>query len=83
VKPKKKPGRQVDPATQELIQRFLDMAPGHSFFVEGLTRLDLEFLRKPASRAKVGIRIAETLNDEIYGVAGTRVWRIAGEYDEL
>lgn len=77
-------GRPKDERLQTLVNKFLALKPGkESFFVEGAKRLDLEFLRKPVTEAGAGITIMETTNDEIYGVAGTRVWREAGEYDEL
>ncbi len=81
--PARSPGRPKAEGTDALVQTFLSMKPGYSFFVEGLSRHDLEFLRKPVTKAGVGIQIVETLKDEIYGVAGTRVWRCAGDYDEL
>lgn len=78
------PGRPKDEVLQGYVRKFLAYRPGvDSFFVEGAKRRDLEFLRKPFSDAGAGVRIAEVAEDEIYGVAGTRVWREAGEYDEL
>lgn len=65
------------------MQRFINMPVDDSFFVEGAKRRDLEFLRKPVTALGAGIQIAEVEKDEIYGVAGTRVWRRTGIIDEL
>lgn len=82
--PVPKRGRQKDPEVEAVVKKFLSLKPGkQSFFVEGAKRADLEFLRKRALAAGAGIRIIEINQDEIFGVAGTRVWREAGEYDEL
>ena len=82
--PTAKRGRQTDPAVEAVVEKFLSLKPGRqSFFVEGAKRADLEFLRKRAVAVGAGIKIIETKQDEIFGVAGTRVWREAGEYDEL
>lgn len=82
--PVPKRGRQKDPAVEAVVKKFLKLKPGkQSFFVEGAKRADLEFLRKRVLAVGAGIRIIELQRDEIYGVAGTRVWREAGEYDEL
>ena len=64
------------------LDKFLALKPGQSFFVEGAKRRDIEFLRKPVKAAGAGIRIVEVEQDEIYGTAGARCWRVAGTYDE-
>lgn len=81
--PDRKRGRRADPRVQAYVDKFVRFRPGQSFFVEGVEPADLDFLRKPFARAGVGVVIRRVERDEIYGVAGVRVWRQAGEYDEL
>lgn len=69
--------------TRVLVEKLKRMMPGQSFFVPGVTRADMEFLRRPVVKAGVGIRIAQVEEDEIYFQPGVRVWREEGEYDEL
>lgn len=77
-------GRPVSPEVREYVERFKHFRAGRdSFFVEGAQSKDLEFLRKPMTRAGMGILIRRVECDEIYGVAGVRVWRLAGSYDEI
>lgn len=76
-------GRPKDEELKRLVQKFLDMPIGESFFVEGAKRRDLEFLRKPVNALGGNILIAQTERDEIYQVAGTRCWRIHGLIDEI
>lgn len=76
-------GRPRDEDVAGLIKRFLSMRPGQSLFVEGVTRADLEFLRAPIQRAGADIEIHTVKCDVKHGTAGCRVWRRAGEYDDL
>jgi hypothetical protein len=76
-------GRPVDVHTQVQVNQFLAMKIGQSFFVQDAKSRDLEYLRRPIKKAGAGIRIIEVKQDEIYGTAGVRCWREAGEYDEL
>jgi hypothetical protein len=77
-------GRPASAAMQRYLKQFLALKPElhQSFFVEGAKRIDLEFLRRPVKKAGAGIRIVEVQEDEIYGVAGVRCWRLSGPYDE-
>lgn len=83
VPPARQPGRPKDASRVAHVNKFLAMAVGDSFFVEGAKRRDLEFLRKPVTALGACIQIVETTKDEIYGVAGTRCWRLHGLIDEL
>lgn len=76
-------GRPMSPAIRAHVERFAAMRPGESFFVAGVQSADLEFLRKPFTKAGLGMLIRQVDRDEIYQTAGVRVWRMAGEYDEL
>lgn len=82
-------GRPKDESLQALVTQFLRLKPAtatrlaDSFFVPDAKRSDIEFLRKPVLKAGAGMQVVEVTKDEIYGVAGIRCWRIAGEYDEL
>lgn len=76
-------GRPKSEVLKAHVQNFLDMPLNWSFFVEGATRRDLEFLRKPVMALGANIEIRYTPKDEIYGVPGTRVWRRHGLIDEL
>lgn len=78
-----KRGRKADPRIQAYVDKFVRFRIGQSFFVPGATTADLEFLRKPFLRAGVGMVMRRVERDEIYAVPGVRVWRLAGEYDEL
>ena len=81
--PVKGRGRPMNPATKAHVERFAAMKPGSSFFVEGARSEDLEFLRKPFTRAGLGVLIRRVECDDVHKKAGVRVWRLAGEYDEL
>lgn len=76
-------GKQADPEMEEMIDRIAAMRLGHSFFIEGVQCSDVQCLRQPARRRGVGIAIKHVALDEIYQVAGVRVWRKEGAYDEL
>jgi hypothetical protein len=66
-----------------LVDRFVRMLPGQSFFIPDVTRKDVEFLRRPVLRIGCGIKILEVEQDEIYQAPGVRIWREEGPYDEL
>lgn len=78
--PREKTGKQQ---IKVLIDKFVRMKPGQSFFIPDVTRLDVEFLRRPVQRIGCGIKVAEVQQDEIYLMPGVRIWRLEGEYDEL
>lgn len=84
LKPREKTKkRSRSPRIQGYIEKFAAFKPGDSFFVAGVTRKDMEFLRAPFRDAGLGMLMRELERDEVYGVAGVRVWRQPGEYDEL
>jgi len=76
-------GRTADIQTKVLVDKIAAMVIGKSFFIPGVTREDVEFIRRPVVRMGCGIRIAQVEEDEIYCVPGVRIWREEGEYDEL
>lgn len=77
-------GRTVSSDVAAYVERFKHFRAGKdSFFVEGATAKDLEFLRRPVTRAGMGILIRQVECDKIHGVAGVRVWRLAGSYDDI
>lgn len=76
-------GRPCDEDVAGLVKQFLAMRPGQSLFIEGVARAELEFLRAPVHRAGADIEIRWVEQDVKHGMAGCRVWRRAGEYDEL
>lgn len=76
-------GRPMNPVVKRQVEQFAAMRIGESFFVEGLHAADVEYLRKPFIRAGLGMLVRRVERDEIYKKAGVRVWRLAGEYDEL
>lgn len=78
--PREKTGKQQ---VKVLVDRFVRMLPGQSFFIPDVTRLDVEFLRRPILRKGCGIKIMEVEQDEIYLAPGVRIWREEGTYDEL
>lgn len=53
-----------------------DMNIGDSFFVDKAKPADLGFLRRLAKRQGVTLSIRWVLLDQIYGKAGTRVYRV-------
>lgn len=75
--------RPRSPRIQGYIDAFAKFKPGDSFFVDGVTCKDLGFLRTPFRDAGLGVLMREVERDEVYGVAGVRVWRQTGEFDEL
>lgn len=77
------PGRPMDDSRKQIIQQFLRLEPGDSFFVQDAKRRDLEFLRKPVMALGANIEIVEVLTDEIYQLPGVRTWRRTGLIDEL
>jgi cytochrome c biogenesis protein ResB len=66
-----------------LVAKFIAYRPGDSFFIAGVQPADVEFMRRPALAAGVGITIRRVEMDEIYQQAGVRIWREAGAYDDL
>jgi hypothetical protein len=76
-------GRPSDAQVKILVDKFVRMLPGQSFFIPGATRLDVEFLRRPVTRAGCGVQIVQVAEDEIYLQEGVRIWRLEGEYDDL
>jgi hypothetical protein len=82
-RPNRSPGRPRSTRLQGYVNKIAAMRVGQSFFVESASRADLEFLRKPCVQYGVNLTIREVECDEIYQVAGTRVWREQGEFDEL
>lgn len=66
-----------------LVDKFVRMKPGQSFFIPDVSRADVEFLRRPVVRIGCGIKIIQVESDEIYFQPGVRIWREEGEYDEL
>ena len=78
-----KRGPQLNAETQAQLKQFAAMPVGRSFFVPGVRRVDLEYLRRPALAMGLGIRIMQIAVDDIYQQPGVRVWREEGEYDEL
>lgn len=76
-------GRPANDETQQMIDAIEKMRIGHSFFIEGVQRSDVEFLRRPARIRGVGIAIKNVARDEIYQVPGVRVWRQEGACDEI
>lgn len=82
-KPAVSRGRPRSSSVHGYVGKIAAMKVGHSFFVEGAKRSDIEFLRRPCASDGLKVTIRQVANDEIYGVAGVRVWREAGEFDEL
>ena len=76
-------GRTAQSQVKILIDKFVRMRPGESFFMADASREDVEFLRRPVIKMGVGIRIVEVERDEIYQARGVRIWRKEGSYDEL
>lgn len=83
VKPREKVRKKARSARiQAYIDQFARFKVGQSFFVPGVKRKNLEFLRQPFVDAGLACLMREVERDEIYGVAGVRVWRQHGQYDE-
>lgn len=75
-------GRRRSQFVDELITAFKGYAIGDSFFIAGASAREVEFLRRPMQSAGLGITIRQIAKDEIYGIAGVRVWREHGSYDD-
>jgi hypothetical protein len=73
----------ADQQIKVLIDKFVRMKPGQSFFIADVTRIDVEFLRRPVVKIGCGIKIIQVESDEIYFQPGVRIWREEGAYDEL
>jgi len=78
--PREKTG---DVQIKTLIAKFIAMRPGDSFFIPNVEPGDVAFLRRPVLRAGCNIKILRVEEDEIYLQPGVRIWREAGEYDQL
>lgn len=76
-------GRPMNEEHKQLVQQFLKLEPGDSFFFQDGSRRDLEFLRKPVKALGGDIEIVEVLCDEIYQLKGVRCWRRTGLIDIL
>lgn len=76
-------GRARNPKIEQYINTLCNAKPGQSFFFPGLKRTDVEFLRRPATTAGINLTIRELDRDDIHLVAGVRIWRESGEFDEL
>ncbi len=77
-----KPGRKPHPLLADQVEAFKKLKVGQSFFIPDRTAADVEYLRRPIKQAGMGITIRHTDCDPVRGVAGVRVWRMAGAIDE-
>ena len=75
--------RQSDTHVTGYIEQLCNMRVGQSCFFVGVTRLEVEFLRRPAYTAGINLRMIEVEHDVIHLQPGVRVWREAGPYDEI
>lgn len=76
-----KPGRKADPELLKQVEHFKALKVGDSFFVEGKTAAEMEYLRRPVIRAGVGITIRNIECDVVHKTKGVRVWRLSGPHD--
>ncbi len=66
----------TDKSVRETHEKLLlGMKDGESFFIEGVTPQDLGYLRRMGYRLNIRLSIRFTLQDQIYGKMGTRVYR--------
>jgi hypothetical protein len=72
-----------NPALVKLVDRVAAMRPGQSFFVQGVKKPDMDFIRKPLNNEGLAHTMREVECDEIYQQPGVRFWRLHGEFDEL
>lgn len=72
-----------NPTLVKVVDKFAAMRPGQSFFVPGVTKKQMDFIRKPLNAEGLGHTMREVDCDEIYQQPGVRVWRLHGEYDQL
>ena len=79
-KPKRR-SRERSPRIQGYVDAFAKFRPGQSFFVPGVKRKDVEFLRQPFVDAGLGVVFREVEMDEIHLQSGVRIWRQAGPLD--
>lgn len=70
-----------DPRIRALVDKFATYKPGQSFFIPGVEPDAVNFLRRPVKQAGLAMLVRRVERDEIYGVAGVRVWRLPGSYD--
>jgi hypothetical protein len=78
----KKTGPKPSPELLAQIEAFKTYKIGDSFFVPGRKASDLEYLRRPANKAGLGIKIRYIDCDPVHNTAGVRVWRCSGPKDE-
>jgi len=78
----KQRGPKPNPELIEQIEKFKAYKIGDSFFVPGKKASDLEYLRRPAIKAGVGIKIRFVESDPVHITSGVRVWRCSGPSDE-
>lgn len=72
-----------DPELQATVDAFARLRIGASIFVKDATRADVEYLREPLTKMGVGVRIMRVEHDLKHECAGVRIWRKAGDYDDL
>lgn len=66
----------TDKSVRETHEKLLlGMKDGDSFFIEGVKPQDLGYLRQMGYRLNIRLSIRFTLQDQIYGKMGTRVYR--------
>lgn len=70
-------GREMSERNRRYRDGMKKLQPGESFFIEGATPKDLQFLRPVAASARINLSILAVEEDEIYGTPGTRVYRNA------
>lgn len=68
--------KQLGAPVEEYKKYLATMNVGDSFFVENARPIGLNFLRRLAHRQGRTLSIRFVLQDQIYGKAGTRVYRV-------
>jgi hypothetical protein len=74
--------RRHDVTLDQYVKQLCAMRVGQSCFFAGVTRQEVEFLRRPAVNAGINLRIIEIEHDLIHLTPGVRVWRESGPYDD-
>lgn len=70
-----------NPEIRETVAAFARMEPGDSFFIPGGGEAEIKQLRRPFTVAGLGYLARTFTSDPHYKIAGVRVWRQLGAYD--
>ncbi len=76
-------GKREHPEVTSMIEKLAALRINESFFIPSTTRKECEFIRQPAKRKGIKLRLEEVKCDQIYQMPGVRIFRKEGAFDQL